>query len=148
VLRTRDNRQDLILGIIRQMSIRTQDQLLAELRRSGVVLTQATLSRELKALGVAKGPDGRGGYRYLVGGSGEGPASAMGAFVRSVARAGNLVVVKTPPGNAQGVARAIDASSWTEVLGTIGGDDTILVICHDEQGAVAVVERLQLIAPA
>ena len=73
----RAERQELILSIIEERSVRTQDELLAELSRRGVELTQATLSRELKSLGVAKGPDGRGGYRYLRGASsGEGPLLA------------------------------------------------------------------------
>jgi transcriptional regulator of arginine metabolism len=140
-------RQELILSIIREKSIRTQEELLAELERRGLSLTQATLSRELKALGVAKGPDGRGGYRYLSGASaGEGPLAAVAAFVHSVARSENLLVVKTPPGNAQGVARGIDREEWPEIMGTIGGDDTILIICHDAPRAARVERRLKLIA--
>lgn len=147
VPRAKVERQELILSVIKEKSIRTQEELLAELAHRGVTLTQATLSRELKALGVAKGPDGRGGYRYLSGASaGEGPLAAVAAFVQSVARTENLLVVKTPPGNAQGVARGIDREEWPEVMGTIGGDDTILIICHDAPHAARVERRLKLIA--
>jgi len=148
VPRAKVERQELILSIIKERSIRNQEELLAELARRGVTLTQATLSRELKALGIAKGPDGRGGYRYLASGApaGEGPLAAVAAFVQSVARTENLLVVRTPPGNAQGVARGIDREDWPEVMGTIGGDDTILIICHDAQRASRVERRLKLIA--
>lgn len=140
-------RQELILSLIAEQPIRTQEELLAELAGRGVVLTQATLSRELKSLGVAKGPDGRGGYRYLRGGStGEGPLAAVRNFIESVARSENLIVVKTPPGNAQTVARGLDREAWPEVMGTIGGDDTILIICHDVERAEKVERRLNLIA--
>jgi transcriptional regulator of arginine metabolism len=112
-----------------------------------VELTQSTLSRELKALGVAKGPDGRGGYRYVAPSTDRGPLlSAVAAFVESVERTKNLVVVKTPPGSAQGVARGIDQADWSEVVGTIGGNDTILIICHNESQAGRVERRVKLIA--
>ncbi|MFQ5791593.1 MAG: arginine repressor [Acidobacteriota bacterium] len=138
----RRRRQELILTLIAEKPVRTQDDLLSELTRRGLSLTQPTLSRELKSLGVAKAPDGRGGYRYLTRtATGEGPLPAVATFVRSVARAQNLLVVKTPPGNAQGVAREIDQVEWPEVMGTIAGDDTILIICHDGRQA-SRVERL------
>ena len=147
----RSRRQEIILELIGKKPVRTQQALLKELRRRGVELTQATLSRELKTLGVAKGPDGRGGYRYVVGTStsgvsGQGPLPAVAAFVRSVERSNNLLVVKTPPGNAQGVARGIDQAQWSEVLGTIAGDDTILLICRSQPQATRVERRLKLIA--
>jgi transcriptional regulator of arginine metabolism len=70
----------------------------------------------------------------------------VAAFVRGVERSNNLLVVKTPPGNAQGVARGIDQAQWSEVMGTIGGDDTILIICRNEPQATRVERRLKLIA--
>jgi len=147
--RGRAERQEAVLGVIEQMSIRTQEELLAELSRRGVHLTQATLSRELKALGVAKGPDGRGGYRYLKGtATGEGSLAAVAVFIQSVARSENLIIVKTPPGNAQGVARGVDREAWPEIMGTIGGDDTILLICHDVERAQKVERRLRLVSRA
>jgi transcriptional regulator of arginine metabolism len=143
----RAERQELILSVIQEKPIHTQQELLAELGRRGLRLTQATLSRELKSLGVAKGPDGRGGYRYLAGVStGEGLLAAMASFVTGVARAENLLVVKTSRGNASGVGEAIDRESWSEILGSIAGDDTILLICPDAAQAARVEKRLQLIA--
>jgi len=148
-MRERSRRQEIILSLLLRKPVRTQDELLSELRRRGVELTQSTLSRELKALGIAKGPDGRGGYRYVAGApaTGEGPLlPAVAAFVESVARSRNLLVVKTPPGNAQGVARGIDQADWSEVLGTLAGDDTILIICHSESQGSRVERRLKLLA--
>ena len=147
----RSRRQEIILGVIGRKPVRTQQELLKDLRRRGVELTQATLSRELKSLGVAKGPDGRGGYRYVAGTpaaglSGQGGFPAVAAFVRGVERSNNLLVVKTPPGNAQGVARGIDQAQWSEVMGTIAGDDTILLICRNQPQATRVERRLKLVS--
>jgi transcriptional regulator of arginine metabolism len=101
----------------------------------------------LKALGIAKGPDGRGGYRYLAGTpAGEEPLTTLAALIQDVSRAKNFLVVKTPPGNAQGVARGIDQTAWSDVMGTIAGDDTILIICHDEAKAGRIERRLKAIA--
>src|SRR3970040_3135842 len=107
-MRDRSARQEIILSLLLRKPVRTKEELLSELRRRGVELTQSALSRELKALGIAKGPDGRGGYRYVAGGpgTGEGPLlPAVAAFVESVARSRNLVVGKVSPGNAQLVER-------------------------------------------
>ena len=143
----RTHRQELILTLISQKPIRNQEELLKELSRRRVDLTQSTLSRELKALGIAKGPDGRGGYRYLAGTpAGEEPLTTLAALIQDVSRAKNLLVVKTPPGNAQGVARGIDQAAWSDVMGTIAGDDTILIICHDETKAGRIERRLKAIA--
>jgi transcriptional regulator of arginine metabolism len=143
----RTRRQELILTLISRKSIRNQEEFLKELSRRGVEMTQSTLSRELKALGIAKGPDGRGGYQYLAGmPAGEEPLTTLAALIQDVNRTTNLLVVKTPPGNAQGVARGIDQSAWSDVMGTIAGDDTILIICHDEAKASRVERRLKVIA--
>ncbi len=143
----RSRRRELILESIAQKDIRTQEELIRELSRRGVALTQATLSRELKELGVAKGPDGRGGYRYLAGtATGEGPLQAVATFIQSISRAQNLLVVRTPPGNAQGVARGLDQSDWAEVMGSIAGDDTILLVCQNDRKASQVEKRIKLIA--
>jgi len=142
----RTRRQELILALIREKRIPNQGELIRELSAAGVALTQSTLSRELKALGIAKSPDGSGGYRYTVGrASGEGPLSALVAFVRKIERAKNLIVVRTPPGNAQGVAHGLDEVDWPEVMGTIAGDDTILIICRGEKEGAAVEKRLRSI---
>ena len=143
----RTRRQELILALIGDKPMRNQGELIAELESAGVSMTQSTLSRELKALGIAKIPDGRGGYRYSTGEtSGSGPLSAVVAFVRLVERAKNLIVVKTSPGNAQGVAHGLDEVAWPEVLGTIAGDDTILIICRGEREGAEIEGRLRTLS--
>ena len=141
---SRTRRQELILTIISDRPIRNQGELAKELESAGVSMTQSTLSRELKALGIAKTPDSHGGYRYTTGEpSGRGPLSPLVAFVRKIERAKNLIVVRTPPGNAQGVAHGVDEVAWPEVMGTIAGDDTILLICRSDGDATAVEKRLR-----
>jgi transcriptional regulator of arginine metabolism len=143
----RGRRQELILTLIRDKAIRNQNELLDELKTAGMAMTQSTLSRELKALGVGKAPDGRGRYRYVAGATAaEGPLAPVMAFVTGIESAKNFVVVKTPPGNANGVARAIDEVEWPEVMGTIAGDDTILLICRGDDDALAVDARLRALS--
>ncbi len=143
----RKRRQEAILTLIRDKPIRNQNELLEALERSGVSLTQSTLSRELKSLGIGKAPDSRGGYRYVAGAAaGEGPLAPVAAFVVSLESARNFIVVKTPPGNAMGVARAIDEVEWPEIMGTIAGDDTILIIGRSDADAQAVEKRLRAVS--
>lgn len=143
----RSHRQELILTLITQKPIRTQEDLIEELSRKGVAVTQSTLSRELKALGVGKAPDGRGGYCYKTEApTGAEPVTAVAALIRSVDRAENLLVVKTPPGSASAVAEGIDRGDWDDVLGTIAGDNTILIICQDERRANKAEKRLKQLA--
>lgn len=139
----RKRRQELILTLIRDKAIKNQNELLDELKALGLSMTQSTLSRELKVLGVGKAPDGRGGYRYVAGAAvSEGPLAPVVGFLIGHEYAKNLVVVKTPPGNAQGVARALDEVEWPEIMGTIAGDDTILLICRSDVDAQNVDRRL------
>jgi transcriptional regulator of arginine metabolism len=143
----RRKRQESILRLIHDKAIRNQNELIEALERTGVSLTQSTLSRELKALGIAKAPDGRGGYRYVAGAApGGGPLDTVAAFVVGLERAKNLIVVKTPPGNAMGVARAIDEMEWAEVMGTIAGDDTILLIARSDSDARSAEKRLRAVS--
>lgn len=145
----RSRRQELILSLISERPIRNQRELAEALAASGMSVTQSTLSRELKTLGIAKGPDGRGGYRYLASGAThDGELSRLIAFVSSIERAGNLIVVKTPPGAAQGVARVIDQSDWKELMGTIAGDDTILLIGRSPATSRELEKRLRRIVGA
>ncbi len=143
----RKRRQEAILSLIREKPIRNQNELLEALERSGVSLTQSTLSRELKALGIGKAPDAKGGYRYVAGAAvAEGPLAPVAAFVVSLESAKNFIVVKTPPGNAMGVARAIDEVEWPEIMGTIAGDDTILLIARSDADAQAVEKKLRAVS--
>jgi transcriptional regulator of arginine metabolism len=139
-------RHSLILHIISGEPVSTQKELLLRLLKHGVRTTQATLSRDIRDLGLVKVAIAGSRYRYLPGG-GSRPAEAppvADGVVFSISRAGNLLVVRTRPGFAQSVAASIDALSWSEVLGTVGGDDTVLIVLGDQKKAAGVGKRLRL----
>jgi len=106
-----------------------------------VVVTQATLSRDLRVLGASKRPDASGRTVYVLPGpptevlDRERQALDLRAFVNEVRSAGNLVIVRTPPGHANGVARAIDLADIPGVVGSVAGDDTVLVVGEDAAAA-------------
>lgn len=143
----RPRRQSRIVELIRSRSIASQDQLRELLGRSGFEVTQATLSRDLRALGVVKGAEG---YLLPAGVSAieaSAPLSQMLAmFAMSVRVAGSLVVVRTGPGQAQVVALGLDRGEEGEVIGTIAGDDTIFIATAGAREARALAERLREMA--
>ncbi|MBV8551697.1 MAG: ArgR family transcriptional regulator [Acidobacteriaceae bacterium] len=126
-------RQGQILKIIRSKEIYTQDELARELSQLGIQTTQVTLSRDMRELGLVKTPEG---YRNLPAES-SGPALADVAneYLQDIRLAQNLVVLRTSPGNANSLAVAIDKEELDEVVGTVAGDDTILVITPDSDTA-------------
>lgn len=127
---TREQRQQIVRQIVREGAIRTQNELVAALGEHGCEVTQATVSRDIAELDLRKGA--RGLYTL--------PEDQrlwdLGSVaIKGTRRAGNQVIVHTEPGSASSVAAAIDAAQREEVLGTIAGDDTILVIaCDDAAG--------------
>jgi len=132
-------RQGQILKLIRTHAVHTQEDLARELRESaGVPATQVTLSRDIRELGLVKTPDG---YRQVAVRSGPSLAEAIAEFVQDVRQAQNLIVLKTAPGNANALAAAIDAENAPEMVGTLAGDDTILVIAPDVETATRLRER-------
>jgi transcriptional regulator of arginine metabolism len=136
-------RQGQILKLIRAKPIHTQDELAQELRKAGLVTTQVTLSRDLRELGLAKTAEG---YQEVEAASEEaGPQLRLLAaeFLQDIRTAQNLVVLKTAPGHANSVAVALDAEQWPEIVGTIAGDDTILVISPDNKTADIVERKLK-----
>lgn len=137
---TKSFRHGQILKLIRGRSIFTQDELARALKETGIDATQVTLSRDIRELGLVKTSEG---YREL---GRESPnlqfAALAGEFLRDVRLAQNQVVLKTAPGHASVLAVALDDEEWPEVIGTIAGDDTILVICQDIQTAEALRARL------
>lgn len=144
-------REQRILEIVGRRSIATQAQLVAALRAAGIGVTQATVSRDIKRLGLVKLPAGDGTYRYQVPDSARPPAVEIQArlrrafqeFVIAVDEGSGLILVKTTTGSAGAVAEAIDEASWPEVAGTIAGDNTILVVPRSGRVRVKVVERLR-----
>ncbi len=133
-------RHGQILKLIRTKSIHTQEDLARELKEQGLPATQVTLSRDIRELRLVKTPDG---YREMLPEE-AGPQFAQLAseFLHDVRTAQNLVVLKTAPGHANSVAVALDAEEWPEVVGTLAGDDTILVVAPDAETAQRIRENL------
>lgn len=139
-------RQSLILQLLDREPIRNQEQLRRGLRAQGVVATQATISRDIKELGLVKRA-ADGAYQRATA-----PAAAAGstALTRAIGdsvveadRVQQFVVLKTPPGQANVTAIAIDRAQLADVVGTIAGDDTILVILRDPRRAAAFEARVR-----
>jgi len=133
-------RHGQIFRLIRSKRIHTQQELARELKQAGVPATQVTLSRDIREMRLVKT---REGYREMQGDE-AGPAFKMlaGDFLQDVRAAQNLVVLKTSPGHANSVAVALDSEEWPEVVGTLAGDDTILVIAPDNTTAEKVRRKL------
>ena len=137
-------RHKAILDLLDEGPIESQDFLQQRLERKGFDVGQATLSRDIRELKLVKGSDG-----YRRAGNGSNSDSVLPSvmhlarqFVLEIRQAQNLLVVKTTVGSAQPVAAALDASHWPEVVGTIAGDDTVLVIATDKKKAQALAEKI------
>ncbi len=138
-------RHQAILDVLDDGPVESQDFLQQRLERKGFEVGQATLSRDIHELKLVKGPEG---YRRL--GESMGSDSVLPSvmnlarqFVVEIRQAQNLLVVKTTVGSAQPVAAALDASHWPEVIGTLAGDDTVLVIATDKKKALALSRRIR-----
>jgi transcriptional regulator of arginine metabolism len=139
------SRRAAILRILRESTVRNQDELVKVLRKQGFVATQSSVSRDLRELGVAKAGD-----RYIppVENVPHDPFEAVASFVTEIRTAGpSLTVVKTTTGGAQSVAVAIDRAHWPEVVGTISGDDTIFVATENGRDQRKLGERLRKVFP-
>lgn len=139
-------RHDLILDIIDKKDIETQEELAAELKARGVKVTQATVSRDIKELRLLKVLSENGGYKYATAeraekGMSERFIRILAESVMSIESAMNLIVIKTISASAQAAAEAIDSLKWPELLGTIAGDNTILVIARSEEAVENVISR-------
>jgi transcriptional regulator of arginine metabolism len=143
------DRQAVILELVQARPVSSQEELRRLLTGRGWEVTQATLSRDLRDLGVARVTTDDG-VRYVVPEAltdNSRPAlDATAQFLDSIDGVGELIVVRTLPGGAQPVAEAIDAAEWPEVLGTIGGENTILVVCRSGEARVEVMRRLREVA--
>lgn len=145
---SKTTRHKAILDLLDEGPVESQDFLQQRLERRGIEVGQATLSRDIHELNLVKGADGyrRAGER--VGADSVLPSVMHLArqFVVEIRQAQNLLVVKTTVGSAQPVAAALDASHWPEVVGTIAGDDTVLVIATDKKKALALAKRIRELA--
>lgn len=145
-------RQSAILDVVEHEAVRSQEQLRQRLSARGFVVTQATLSRDIKELGLLK-RSADGAYQPGAAGTAPSAASAMGALARALTEylvniepVQQLIVLRTGAGQAQLLALAIDRARLDEVVGTLAGDDTILVIARDPKIAQSVVKRLRDLA--
>ena len=142
----KSTRHSLILEIIEQKDIETQEELAEELKRRGVKVTQATVSRDIKELRLLKVLSDHGGYKYATveraeKGMSERFIRILSESVISLDNVGNLIVIKTLTGSASAAAEAIDSMKWSEVLGSIAGDNTILVIARSEEAVESLMAR-------
>ena len=142
------NRQEKLLELISRYEIDTQDELIGRLREHGYDVTQATVSRDIRELKIAKMMTGRGVYRYVLPKQAEGGAGlkfnpALVDSIVSVESACNIVVLKTYPGLAQAVAVGIDRLEMPQILGCVAGDDTILTVTRDVECATLIAERMR-----
>jgi transcriptional regulator of arginine metabolism len=141
-------RQSVILDVIDRQPVRNQEQLRRLVRAAGFDVTQATLSRDVRELGLVKG-GAAAAYQAaeLVRSNGHPPKAllnrAVADYLTRVDRVQQLVVMRTGPGQAQLLGVALDSARLPEVVGTIAGDDTILVVARDARRARALVKRLE-----
>lgn len=145
----RASRLALIERLVRENVIGSQEELLTMMEGTGMKCTQATLSRDLRQIGISRGFDGSGGYRYLLPGGREGaeealPGSATAA-ITGMTWARGLLLISTAPGFASAVAIRIDRAGRYEIAGTVAGDDTILLIPRDNISSEAIEECLKSI---
>ena len=149
---TRSRRLTLLAKLLGGRSYSSQDELVRALGKAGAAVTQATLSRDLRSLGVIRRPDALGHPVYELPGpptetlDRQRQALDLKAFVNEVKVAQNLLIVRTPPGHANGVARAIDLAGHPGFVGSVAGDDTILVVMEEAASARALRRQLESIA--
>lgn len=152
-MKIKTQRLNAIVNLIENHKVGSQEDLLILLEKGGFKTTQATLSRDLKALKVAKQPDQDGGYVYVLPDNSDQdePVVTHEEFplsgILSIEFSGNLAIMKTRPGFANGVASVIDSHGPFEILGTIAGDDTILIISRENVSREEVIDSLSLFVP-
>jgi transcriptional regulator of arginine metabolism len=142
------DRQKLVASLVERLRICTQQELLEALNSAGCVVTQATVSRDIHELGLAKDRDALGTLRYVLPGSErrldprETLKALLGQFGRRAVAAQNVVVLQSEIGSAPAIARALDRCGHPLLLGTLAGDDTCLAIAADAQGATTLAAEL------
>ena len=146
----KSDRHTVIRELVQHNRVASQEQLRELLAARGFDVTQATLSRDIRELRLVKIPDADGGTHYTL------PpetwdqrppiARLLPTLYVGAEGTGNLIVVRTLAGGAQAVAEALDWEEWPEVMGTLGGDDSILIVLRDPKHLPAVLERLEALA--
>ena len=146
-------RHNLILEIIDTMDIETQEELAEELKRRGVRVTQATVSRDIKELRLLKVLSENGGYNYATveraeKGMNDRFARILAESIVNVESVNTLVVINTLSASANAAGEAIDSMKWNEVLGTIAGDNTLLIIARSNEAVETLLDRLNALLNA
>ena len=146
-------RHNLILEIIDTMDIETQEELAEELKRRGVRVTQATVSRDIKELRLLKVLSENGGYKYATveraeKGMNDRFARILAESVVNIEAVNNLVVINTLSASANAAGEAIDSMKWSEVLGTIAGDNTLLIIARSNEAVETLMTRINALLNA
>ena len=145
----KNNRQSMILEIISQENIETQEQLLGRLQERGISSTQATISRDIKQMHLIKEPVGQGVYKYAVSGNrtklnfAEKLLTIFRESITSIDYAKNIVVLKTMPGLASAACSALDNMDIAYMVGSLAGDDTAFLLMEDNASAAAFCEELR-----
>ena len=145
----KNNRQAMILEIISQENIETQEQLLSRLQARGINSTQATISRDIKQMHLIKQPAGQGVYRYAVSDNrnrlnfAEKLRTIFRESITSIAYAQNIVGIKTMPGLASAACSALDNMELPYVVGSLAGDDTAFLLMKDTESAEAFCEEIK-----
>jgi len=148
----KSERQDAILGLIASHSIASQEDLKRLMGERGWTVTQATLSRDLRDLGVMRAPT-ESGVRYvlpeMVGDEDKlSLDSVLPQWFSKIDGVGELIVLHTMPGGAQPIAEALDSEAWPEIIGTIGGENTVLIVCRSAAARTTLTERIRQLANA
>ena len=144
----KSSRHDKIIEIIGKYEVETQDDLIERLRNEGFNVTQATVSRDIRELKLSKISTARGTYRYVQSRRHPNETNVRfnNALIESILKvdfANNIIVLKTLPGLASAVATGIDSIHLTEILGSIAGDDTIMVVTRDSECAADISDKLK-----
>lgn len=141
-------RQRQILALVERERASTQHEIIEGLRRQGITVSQSTLSKDLKDLGLAKIPDPDGTFQYRVPERRPAPETRrilvreLTDFLVEFEVAGNILVLRTQPGNAQGVCEAIDTMRWPEALGSLAGENTIFIVSRTAAEAKRLKQRI------
>jgi len=148
----KNERQDAILHLIGSQVVRNQEELKQHLAERGLVVTQATLSRDLRELGIVRVPS-EDGARYLLpemlaDESKPNLDTLLPQLFSRVDGVGELLVMHTLPSGAQPISEAIDAQAWPEIIGTVAGENTILIVCRSVQARHMIADRLSELARA
>ena len=144
----KNSRQQKILELINTYDIDTQEMMIEKLREEGITATQTTISRDIRELKLVKGMTGKGAYKYILPGAKREnnlPVlnSVLTDSVTGIEAAGNIVVVKTYPGMANALAVCVDSLEKPHIVGSVAGDDTILLVVRTDEIAREVARELK-----